>query len=274
MNTIEQEEGQLDVSPFQQRAIYNIEEEASPTSVSRQLQNSVGGVVKETRQYLKYTFFKIQPEWRRLPKIESKKGRDEFLNVLRDFENRMIMKFYSLIGIRGDCDFMIWSLTENLDDLQELVGRILSTKLGGYLTIPYSYLAMSRPSEYLGQHKHQGQEGLQTKKKPANTKYLFVYPFTKKREWYNIPYEERRRIMGEHFRVGHKYPTVKINTGYSFGLDDQEFMLAFETDYPADFLELVMELRSSEASKYTALETPIFTCISVEPEKLIEVNSG
>jgi chlorite dismutase len=150
------------------------------------------------------------------------------------------------------------------------VGRILLTKLGAYLTIPYSYLAMTRPSEYLGTHRHESQEGPQLRKTRGNSKYLFVYPFTKKREWYNLQYEERRKMMAEHFRIGHKYPSVRINTGYSFGLDDQEFMLSFETDYPADFLELVMELRSSDGSRYTALETPVFTCVNVTLDGLVE----
>ncbi len=93
---------------------------------------------------------------------------------------------------------------------------------------------------------------------------MFVYPFVKMRSWYGLPFAERQRIMGEHFKVGRKYPKIKINTGYSFGLDDQEFVLAFEGDDPAEFLALVEELRSTEASKYTELETPIFTCVRTD----------
>ena len=68
-------------------------------------------------------------------------------------------------------------------------------------------------------------------------------------------------MMNDHFRIGHKYPSVKINTTYSFGLDDQEFMVGFETDSPSDFVDLVMDLRGTEASSYTLKDTPIFTCI-------------
>ena len=78
-------------------------------------------------------------------------------------------------------------------------------------------------------------------------------------------------MMAQHFKIGHKYPSVKIHTGYSFGLDDQEFVLAFEADQPADFLELVMELRSSEASRYTALESPIFTCVNMNIEDILNL---
>jgi chlorite dismutase len=77
-------------------------------------------------------------------------------------------------------------------------------------------------------------------------------------------------MMNEHIRVGHKYPSVKITTTYSFGLDDQEFVLGFETDSPADFLDLVMELRESQARPYTERDTPIFTCISGELRGILD----
>jgi chlorite dismutase len=134
--------------------------------------------------------------------------------------------------------------------------------MGKYLSTPYSYLAMLRPSEYFGRP---------SEKEPVGSKYLFVYPFTKKREWYSVPFEERRRIMKDHVQAGQKYPSVTIHTSYSFGIDDYEFILSFETDHPEDFLNLVMDLRTTEASKYTALETPIFTCLNVEPEKMLDL---
>ena len=93
-------------------------------------------------------------------------------------------------------------------------------------------------------------------------KYLFVYPFIKTNSWYQLAAEDRQRIMNDHFRIGHKYPTVKITTTYSYGLDDQEFVLGFETNSPNDFLDLVMDLRGSEARPYTERDTPIFTCIA------------
>ena len=81
-------------------------------------------------------------------------------------------------------------------------------------------------------------------------------------------------MMNEHIRVGHKYPRVRLNTTYSFGLDDQEFVLAFETDYPTDFLDLVMELRETEASSYTLRDTPIFTCLKAEGSDLVRALGG
>ena len=115
------------------------------------------------------------------------------------------------------------------------------------------YLALTKESEYSDESR--------LEVRPANGKYLFVYPFVKTREWYLLAPDERWRIMQEHIRVGREYPTIDLNTSYSFGLDDQEFVVAFETDEPRDFLDLVQRLRTTESSRYTKRDTPTFTCV-------------
>ena len=95
----------------------------------------------------------------------------------------------------------------------------------------------------------------------ADSKYLIVYPMWKKREWYRLSAEERMRVMRDHIAVARRFTGIETNTAYSFGLDDQEFVVAFDADDPSEFLDLVQELRSTESSAYTASETPIFTCI-------------
>jgi chlorite dismutase len=213
------------------------------------------------RQFVKYDLFAIDPLWRRLPDDEKNEGRREFSAVIDELSSDMFIRSFSMVGLRGDVDFMLWHATENLEQLQEMATRLWSTKLGKYLTQSYSYLALTRKSQYVGKHKHTGQEGTSESLMPGNAKYFVLYPMTKTRQWYALPQEERQRMMSSHFTVGHKYPSVKINTSYSFGLDDQEFMVGFETDEPSDFLDLVMELRSSEVSSYTLIDTPIFTGI-------------
>jgi len=101
-------------------------------------------------------------------------------------------------------------------------------------------------------------------------KYLFVYPFVKTRAWYALPLDERKRMMNEHIRIGITYPSVKLNTTYSFGLDDQEFVVAFESDSVNDFLDLVQELRETEASRYTLRDTPMFTCVAQPLPEILE----
>ena len=110
--------------------------------------------------------------------------------------------------------------------------------------------------------------------RPAHSKYLFVYPFVKTREWYGLPAEERYRIMQEHIRIGREFPSVDLNTSYSFGLDDQEFVVAFETDNPGDSLDLVQKLRGTESSRYTKRDTPTFTCVSCSVERALGALDG
>ncbi len=218
--------------------------------------------LKSTYRYVKYTFFKLDPEWRRLSPQSAQSSKKDFLILLNETGKRLSLRTYSLVGTRGDADFGVWIIADSLEALQEFHSLLLKTELGKYLSTPYSYLAMFKPSEYFGKA---------VEPEPVGSKYLFVYPLTKKREWYGLPFEERQRIMRDHVQTGHKYSSVKIHTAYSFGLDDYEFILSFETDHPEDFLNLVMDLRTSEASKYTAVETPIFTCVKVEPEKMLDL---
>ena len=215
----------------------------------------------DRRQFVKYNFYAVDPLWRRLPQEERDASREEFVAVVDELSTSMFIRSFSLVGLRGDADFLLWQASDSLEQLQGAATLLLSTGLGKYITQPYSYLAMTRRSQYTGDHRHAGQEGDRTSLRPGNAKYFVVYPFMKTREWYGLPKEERQRMMNDHIRTGHNYPSVKINTGYSFGLDDQEFVVAFETDIPSDFLDLVMELRDTEASRFTLRDTPVFTCI-------------
>jgi chlorite dismutase len=222
------------------------------------------------REYVKFSFYKIDNQWRRLSAEEKQRGREEFLAALAEAAEGMMVRSYSLQGTRGDVDFMLWSATLRLESIQEMATALNATRLASYLTQPFSYLSMTRRSMYLGGHRHPGQEGARLRVKPTGARYLFVYPFVKTNEWYQLPMADRQEMMNEHFQIGHKYPTVKIHTTYSFGLDDQEFVLSFESDDPGAFLDLVMELRESKARPYTLRDTPIFTCIAEELGEILE----
>ena len=223
------------------------------------------------RDFVKYSFFKVDPEWRRLPEKERQDNKAQFAEVLGEFSDRVSMSSYSMVGTRGDADFLLWKVSEELEAINELMARVNHTDLARYLTMPYSYLAMTRRSPYIDDHKHEGQEGTgSATMRIIGRKYLFIYPFIKTHEWYQLPKEERQELMNEHFVIGHKYPDVKISTAYSFGLDDQEFVLGFETDDPSRFLDLVMDLRESKARPYTLVDTPIFSCIAKPVEACLD----
>ena len=210
------------------------------------------------RQIVKFSFFRVDPLWRLLPADEREDGKRAFEAAVDAFSDRLQVRSYSCVGMRGDADFLLWQIGESLDDVQALHSALLATPMGAYLSLPYSYLAMTRRSVYVSPEEGEKRQHLH----PADSKYFFVYPFVKTREWYQLPMDERQAMMDEHIRVGRKYPSVKLNTTYSFGLDDQEFVVSFETDEPSDFLDLVMELREAKTSLYTLRDTPIFTCIS------------
>ncbi len=220
-------------------------------------------MAKQQRQFVKYTFFKVAPAWRGLPPSEREAQKREVVGILESFAERMLVRTYSTVGTRGDCDLMVWTVSDRLEDFTELTSQLFGSAMGTFLEMPYSYLAMTRRSQYIDKHVHEGQEGARLRVRPTGAKYLFVYPFVKTRPWYRLPLEERQAIMDVHIQVGHKYPSVRINTAYSFGLDDQEFVVAFESDSPSDFLDLVMELRETKSSEFTLRDTPIFTCIAM-----------
>jgi chlorite dismutase len=234
-----------------------------------------GTSVPTARQYIRYLFFKVRPAWRdEVPAEQHAAHRAELAHVLSQFKERMaVLRGYSTLGTRGDADLMLWMVSERLEDFQELQSAILGTTMGRYLDTPFSYLAMTRRSQYVDRHVHEDGdgEGRRTQIRPTNRKYLFVYPMVKKRPWYRLSLAERQAAMDEHIRVGHEFPRVKINTSYSFGLDDQEFVVAFETDYPGDFLDLVERLRGGDASAYTERETPIFTCVAGSFTEILEL---
>jgi chlorite dismutase len=227
----------------------------------------------ERRQVVKYTFLKVEPRVLAWPAEERETAAREFADLLGERTAGTLLT-YSTVGLRADCDLLIWQAADTVDEIQQAESRWRATRLGPSLAAAHSFLAMMRPSPYLGQHRHADQEGRRTRLKPSGSRYLFVYPMVKKRVWYRLPYERRKAMMIEHFAIGHRYPQVKINTAYSFGLDDQEFVVAFECDEPAAFLDLVMELRESQASRYTERETPIFTCVRMEPSAALDLALG
>ena len=226
------------------------------------------------RQFVNFCFVKVDPAWRRLPEEERSRGKQEFLRVVEEYAGKVIVIAYTTVGIRGDCDFMLWRIGYELELFQEMMSKLLATALGKYLTAPYSYLSLTKRSIYVDHHEHEGQESKRLHIVPGKSKYIFVYPFVKTRSWYLLTKAARQGMMDEHIEIGHRYPSVKLNTTYSFGLDDQEFVVAFETDKPEDFLDLVMELRQAEASRYTERDTPIFSCIMKSLKEALDTLGG
>ncbi len=215
---------------------------------------------------MKYTFLQVDPAWRRLPDAERAAHKREFIAACEDFASERLLRAFSTVGTRGDADLMLLTQATNLERIHEFHVVLAQSGLMKWCTQPYSFLAMTKPSEYSDESR--------LEVRPAHGKYLFVYPFVKTREWYALPPDQRWTIMQEHIKVGREYPDIDLNTSYSFGLDDQEFVVAFEGDDPSRFLDLVQRLRTTEASRYTKRDTPTFTCIAASVERALGALDG
>lgn len=225
------------------------------------------------RQYVRFAFYKVFPEWRRLPREEQEDQKRELLTTIKGFGRRMLLRPYSLMGTRADAELLLWQIAESVEPIQELATAIMSTRMGGYLDLTYSYLSQTKRSIYeIRDSRDDKMEQLVID--PSEAKYLFVYPFVKTRAWYRLTHPTRQGIMDEHIMIGRKYPSIRLNTTYSFGLDDQEFVVAFETDEPADFLDLVQELRETESSLYTLRDVPLFSCINMSLARALDSLGG
>ena len=219
------------------------------------------------RTFAKFSFFKIDPAWRRRDAELRAADKQEFLAACEDFGIDRSLRAYSTIGTRGDVDLVLLSQSPNLEDIHTFHVVLGQSGLAKWAETPYSFLSMTKPSPY-------SEEQARAEICVSERKYLFLYPMVKQRRWYGLAPEERGRIMKSHIEVGRRYPEITINTTYSYGIDDQEFVVCFEGDDPGMFLDLVNELRPTESSEYTELETPIFTCVAMSVGKALDALDG
>lgn len=228
-----------------------------------------------TRQYVTFSFYRFTEAFYALTAEQRGGVARELIDLVTRWEQRsdqkqdVILKTYSLAGLRADTDFMVWFISEELATMQQFSAEMQSAELGRYIECTTRFLSQTKRSQYVVKLDPEHGEGeSRFRIHPGNRQYIFVYPFVKTREWYLLSKQARQGIMDEHIAVGTKYRSVKLNTTYSFGLDDQEFVVAFEADDPSDFLDLVQELRETQSSLYTLRDTPIFTCRRLDIQEI------
>src|SRR5262250_3263785 len=198
----------------------------------------------------------LDPGWRRLSEAERCEGAMAFCQAVERAQ-RVTTFTYSMIGLRPGTDLLLWRLASSLDDLEEAAAAALRSGLGRHLTVTESLLGIIQPSQYVKKPTPQ-EQSLFTGER---SRYLVVYPFTKTAEWYLLGQAARQGIMNEHMRIGHEYSRVRQLLAYSFGIDDQDFLVAYETDDLAEFGNLVRDLRGTESRRSTVRDTPILTCV-------------
>ena len=206
--------------------------------------------------WLKFTFFQVDPTWRRLPDDERDEARCELRAAIEAFTD--IDTFpYSTVGMKSDAELLLWNWADSPDRIQDFIGQVRAAGLGRYLDVTHSMLGRVRKSRYVRRPSSQ-EQAIDVE---DHERYLIVYPFTKTIDWYLMSEQARQGMMNEHIKVGKQFPSVRQVLAYSTGLDDQEFIVVYETNELVDFQDLVIALRDTEARRYTDRDTPIFTCV-------------
>ena len=212
--------------------------------------------------YFNFSFFKIDPKWRWMADLAKEESAKEVENILKN--SGIKYRTYSNLGLRDDADFLFWFAAKSIEEIQTAIEKVYKTVFGKYIIPSMTFLSCTRPSIYVKEGKEHGfVTGMEAKKN------VIVYPFTKTREWYLLPKEKRQEIMDEHIEVSKKYPQIILNTTYSFGIHDEDFMLAFEVDNIKDFQDLIMDLRETQVSTYVKNDIPMIVCVKKDLVPLI-----
>lgn len=208
-------------------------------------------------QFVQFLFLKVDPQWRRLDADTRETGRAEFTDVVTTAAPAITTHAYSTLGLKTGAELMLWWKSDDVVGVQDTLATLLSTGLGRYCEIAHSLWGFTRPSIYTKRRTVQ-EHAID---EPARLRYLIVYPFSKTIEWYLMSRDARQGMMNEHMRIGHDFGDVRQVLLYTTGLDDQEFIVAYETDTLERHQDLVIALRSTEARRYTLRDTPIFTAV-------------
>jgi hydrogen peroxide-dependent heme synthase len=159
---------------------------------------------------------------------------------------------YSTTGFTAGVDLILWLVAEDAAAFQELGIALHQSQCACGLELVQAYVGFATTSQYDPTHGPAFLRGLPPKR------YLSLYPFTKTPEWYLLPFEERRSLMAEHGKMGQEFPSIQTNTVSSFGVADQEFIVALEDDDPSLLIKMIQRLRAAEVRKYTQTDTPVF----------------
>jgi len=217
---------------------------------------------ENNQYYFNFSFFKVDPKWRWMADLAKEESAKEVENIINN--SGIMYRTYSNLGLRDDADFLFWFAAKTVEEIQVVIEKLYKTVFGKYIIPSRTYLSCTRPSLYVQEQKA---HGFLTGNDPK--KHVIVYPFTKTREWYLLPKEKRQEIMDEHIEVSKKYPQIVLNTTYSFGIHDEDFMLAFEVDDIKDFQDLIMDLRETQVSTYVKNDIPMIVCVKKDLVPLI-----
>jgi len=161
--------------------------------------------------------------------------------------------WYDVAGLRADADLMVWWHAPSVEEVQDAYHRLLGSRLGAHLAPVWSVAALHRPAEFNKRHVPAFLAG----EEPG--RYLCVYPFVRSYDWYLLPDDERRAMLRDHGLAARDYGDVRANTVAAFALGDYEWILAFEAEELHRIVDLMRDLRATEARRHVREEVPFFT---------------
>lgn len=218
-----------------------------------------------------YQLFSFNKDFWGLSESERKDSLHNWVEAIKKSSEKV--NFYQVYPSRESWDILVWTsnLAEELhvpDQYFENFGKATNV-FRQYIEPGLSLWGMTKPSVY-SKAKKNPQE-IDPYDDESRTPYFVIYPFVKTIPWYLEPWDTRKEMMNEHIKLGKQYPEITQLLLYCFGLQDQEFVVAYETENLSQFSDLVYELRKSEARRYTERDTPIITAVHRTPEKLEEI---
>jgi chlorite dismutase len=221
-------------------------------------------------RYVHAWLLRLDPAWRREPAEQRRADVEAFTATADATDGHLMQHAYSTIGLRTEGELLLWRMAESIEAIEESAAELLASGIGRWMTSALTMIGLTRPSQYVKRPTVQEQSLFSGER----SRYLVVYPFVKSIEWYLASAEERQEVMKGHMRVGHAYPQVRQLLAYSFGLDDQEFIVAYETDELIAFQDLVRDLRATESRRSTVRDTPIITGIHRPLGEILGLLSG
>ncbi|SHK62361.1 chlorite dismutase [Pseudonocardia thermophila] len=219
--------------------------------------------LNSTIRYAMWSVFRARPGVLGEDRADTAAEFSAFLDALAG-KGVVVRGVYDVAGMRADADYMIWWHADNIEALQAAYSDLRrTTALGRASEAVWSAAALHRPAEFNKSHIPAFLAGEEPKG------YVCVYPFVRSYDWYLLPDDERRQMLVEHGKAGRGYPDVRANTVPAFALGDYEWILAFESDKLDRIVDLMRDLRATEARRHVRHEIPFFTGPRVEPGALV-----
>lgn len=217
--------------------------------------SDVPGLRPIEKQFVNFMFLKVSPEWRQLPQQKKTQLKSEFVSVFDQFRESFLLFTYSLVGFDSKADLMFWRVGTSLDMVQDMTAKLYRTGLGSFVETTNNYLSVTKRMMFVNGPAEDRSHVI-----AGATKYHFVYPCAKNKDWYKMDADERDALIEENFMVGKKFPNIRIHMTHAFGFNDHEYLISFETDEPKDFIALAEELQQTAASSFTLRGMPVYTC--------------